>query len=102
MKPIVDFNPYLPGTQQIIPTKEGGNGQIHQPGQYQNIIWQTRTRVPDKFETALIAALEEIFEQGVDELAVIIKQLNVKRLFDRNGAAWSEDSFRHFINIQGY
>lgn len=39
MEQIKDFNPWLPDTQQVIPTKEGGNGQIHVPGQYQNVIW---------------------------------------------------------------
>lgn len=76
MQHITDFNPWLPDTQQVIPAREGGNGQIHQPGQFQNVIWQTRARVPDGFETALVAALEEIFEQGAEELAQIVSALN--------------------------
>lgn len=41
------FNPQLPESRQFTPPKEGGNGAIHVPGQYQNIIWQTRRREPE-------------------------------------------------------
>ncbi|CVB67945.1 Uncharacterised protein [Serratia marcescens] len=40
MQHITDFNPWLPDTQQVTPAREGGNGQIHQPGQFRNVIWQ--------------------------------------------------------------
>ena len=49
MQHITDFNPWLPDTQQVTPAREGGNGQIHQPGQFRNVIWQNRARVPDEF-----------------------------------------------------
>lgn len=103
MTQIIDhINPWLPDTDRIIPATEGGNGVIHQPGQYQNVIWQTRRRVPDNFEQALIAALEQIFESGKDELAQIVAALNEQRLFDRSGTPWSESSFRQFLSINGY
>ena len=38
MQHITDFNPWLPDTQQVTPAREGGNGQIHQPGQFRNVI----------------------------------------------------------------
>lgn len=102
MQHITDFNPWLPDTQQVSPSREGGNGQIHQPGQFQNVIWQTRARVPDGFETALVAALEDIFEQGADELEQIVSALNQRRLFDRNGHPWDETSFREFLHVNGF
>lgn len=102
MEQIKDFNPWLPDIQQVIPTKEGGNGQIHVPGQYQNVIWQNRSRVPDSFEIALIAALEEIFDRGTEELEQIVTQLNDKRLFDRSGDAWTEKTFCHFLKVNGF
>ncbi|KFK93922.1 MULTISPECIES: recombinase-like helix-turn-helix domain-containing protein [unclassified Serratia (in: enterobacteria)] len=102
MQHITDINPWLPDTQQIIPAREGGNGQIHQPGQYQNVIWQNRARVPDGFETALVAALEEIFDQGAEELDQIVSALNQRRLFDRSGQAWNEATFREFLHVNGF
>ncbi|WBF46304.1 recombinase-like helix-turn-helix domain-containing protein [Serratia rubidaea] len=102
MQHISDFNPWLPDTQQVIPAREGGNGQIHQPGHYQNVIWQTRARVPDGFETALVAALEEIFDGGATELDQIVSALNQRRLFDRKGLPWNEAAFREFLHVNGF
>ncbi|MFC0226392.1 recombinase-like helix-turn-helix domain-containing protein [Serratia aquatilis] len=102
MQHITDFNPWLPDTQQVTPDRVGGNGQIHQPGQFQNVIWQTRARVPDGFETALVSALEEIFEQGAEELSQIVSALNQRRLFDRNGQPWNETAFREFLHVNGF
>ncbi|KQN64619.1 MULTISPECIES: recombinase-like helix-turn-helix domain-containing protein [unclassified Erwinia] len=97
-----DFNPYLPGSAQFLPPGEGGNGAIHHPGNYQNIIWQTRQRQPDKFEIALIAALESLFEQGQESVAGLVLALNQQRVFDRSGSAWTEASFCDFLRINGY
>ncbi|KEY59241.1 recombinase-like helix-turn-helix domain-containing protein [Serratia sp. DD3] len=102
MQPITDFNPWLPDSQQVIPSRFGGNGQIHHPGKYQNVIWQSRARVPDGFETALVGALEEIFEQGAEELDQIIQALNQRRFFDRHGQPWNEDTFRQFLQVNGF
>ena len=102
MQHITDFNPWLPDTQQIKPSREGGNGQIHKPGQFQNVIWQTRTRVPDGFEAALVAALEDIFDQGANELEEVVSALNQRCLFDRNGCPWNETSFREFLHVNGF
>lgn len=68
----------------MTPAREGGNGQIHQPGQFRNVIWQNRARVPDGFETATVEALETIFDQGAEELEQIVSALNQRRLFDRS------------------
>ncbi len=47
-----DFNPALPESRQFTPPAEGGNGNIHKPSDYHNLIWQTRSRVPEKLGTA--------------------------------------------------
>lgn len=101
-KIIQDINPFLPDSEQIIPSSEGGKGTIHHPGHYQNVIWQTRRRVPDGFEKNLIAALEDIFESGVEELDQVVSRLNAERMFDRNGAHWTEGSFQQFLSAAGY
>ena len=102
MQHITDFNPRLPDTQQVTPAREGGNGQIHQPGQFRNVIWQNRARVPDGFETAPVEALETIFDQGAEELEQIVSALNQRRLFDRSGQPWNEATFREFLHVNGF
>ena len=44
MSESLDFNPALPESRQFTPPAEGGNGNIHKPGDYHNLIWQTRSR----------------------------------------------------------
>ncbi|GAB3417496.1 hypothetical protein GCM10027361_32600 [Erwinia aphidicola] len=97
-----EFNPHLPQSWQFTPPKEGGNGAIHQPGEYQNIIWQTRRREPDAFEIALISALETLFSQDKNTLEQLVEALNQQRIFDRGGKPWSDASFREFLQVNGY
>lgn len=102
MSEILDFNPALPESRQFTPPAEGGNGAIHKPGEYQNIIWQTRSRVPESWELELIATLENLFEQGAETLPELVSGLNAVRMHDRQGEAWSEASFGAFLQVQGY
>jgi len=96
------FNPQMPESWQFTPPAEGGNGAIHQPGQFHNLIWQTRNRQPEAFEISLIATLEELFADGVDTLPQLVSALNQQRVFDRSGQAWSEASFAEFLQVNGY
>ncbi|AFJ45708.1 recombinase-like helix-turn-helix domain-containing protein [Shimwellia blattae] len=98
----IDTNPHLPQSHPFQPPKEGGNGSIHKPGQFQNIIWQTRSRVPDAFELGLIDALEQLFEQGISALPELIQALNGQKQWDPQGQPWSEQSFRAFLQVNGY
>lgn len=101
--PIInDINPWLPDSQQITPAKEGGHGFIHKPGEYNNVIWQHRSRLPDSFETSLIATLEEIFAQGTEALSDVIQALNTRRVFNRDGQPWNEANFRHFLQVHAF
>ncbi|MDD9340404.1 MAG: hypothetical protein PV362_12305 [Providencia heimbachae] len=102
MEPIQNFNPYLPANHQIIPAREGGKGSIQAPGTAPNIVWQTRSRVPDEYETALIAALETLFASGTESLTEIVRALNQQLLFDRQGQSWTDSSFREFLQVNGY
>ena len=47
-------------------------------------------------------ALEEIFEQGAEELEQIVSALNQRRLFDRSGQPWNEATFREFLHVNGF
>ena len=74
MSASLEFNPALPESRQFTPPKEGGNGTIHKPGDYQNLIWQTRSRAPESWELSLIAQLETLFEQGVETLPALVER----------------------------
>lgn len=97
-----DFNPALPESRQFTPPSEGGNGAIHKPGSYENLIWQTRSRVPENWELNLIAALETLFEQGIDTLPELVNGLNAARMHDQQGEPWSDSSFQAFLQVNGY
>ncbi|ATM03759.1 MULTISPECIES: recombinase-like helix-turn-helix domain-containing protein [Raoultella] len=102
MSESLDFNPALPESRQFTPPAEGGNGNIHKPGDYHNLIWQTRSRVAESWELELIATLETLFEQGAESLTQLVDGLNTLKMHDRQGDAWSEESFRVFLQVNGY
>lgn len=102
MEPIQNFNPYLPANNQIIPAREGGKGSIQAPGSAPNIVWQTRSRIPDEYETTLISALETLFAAGTETLDELVSTLNQLQIYDRQGHLWSSSSFREFLLVNGY
>ena len=102
MSESLDFNPALPESRQFTPPAEGGNGNIHKPGDYPNLIWQTRSRVPESWELQLIATLETLFEQGAETLGELVSGLNGVRMYDQQGEPWSESSFQAFLQVNGY
>lgn len=99
MSESLDFNPALPESRQFTPPAEGGNGNIHKPGDYHNLIWQTRSRVPENWELQLIATLETLFEQGAENLGELVSGLNGVRMHDQQGEPWSESSFQAFYRL---
>ncbi|BBU94824.1 MULTISPECIES: recombinase-like helix-turn-helix domain-containing protein [Morganellaceae] len=102
MEPIQNINPYLPANNQIIPAREGGKGSIQAPGSAPNIVWQTRSRMPDEYENKLIFALETLFAAGTESLEELVSALNQQQLYDRQGQPWSTSSFREFLLVNGY
>lgn len=101
MSESVNVNPALPESSRFTPPAEGGNGTIHQPGEYQNLTWQTRSREPERWERDLIAALEELFEQGAETLPELVNGLNRLGIQDRQGGPWSEAGFQAFLQVNG-
>ncbi|HFK4063002.1 TPA: recombinase-like helix-turn-helix domain-containing protein [Kluyvera ascorbata] len=102
MSDTLDFNPALPESRQFAPPAEGGNGAIHKPGDYSNLIWQTRSRIPENWELKLIATLEELFEQGAETLTELVNGLNAIKMHDQQGERWSDASFEAFLQVNGY
>ncbi|MFP2426942.1 recombinase-like helix-turn-helix domain-containing protein [Enterobacter ludwigii] len=102
MSESLNFNPALPESRQFTPPAEGGNGAIHKPGYYQNLIWQTRSRVPENWEITLISTLEDLFEQGAETVPELVNGLNAVRMHDQQGEPWSDASFQAFLQVNGY
>ena len=102
MSETLNFNPALPESRQFTPPAEGGNGNIHKPGDYHNLIWQTRSRVPENWELQLISTLETLFEQGAESLSQLVNGLNALKMHDQQGEPWSEASFQAFLQVNGY
>jgi hypothetical protein len=97
-----DFNPQLKQWQKPLPTNDPGAGAIEQPGQYRNIVWQTRTRAATEHELQLAQALERAFGNGASEVADLVEQLNDIGVYDYSGKAWTEVSFHKAIAALGY
>ncbi|BDH44650.1 hypothetical protein TUM12370_06940 [Salmonella enterica subsp. enterica serovar Choleraesuis] len=102
MSETAEFNPALPESHHIIAPNEGGNGVIHKPGQSQNIIWQTRSRAPERWELQLIEGLEVLFEAGAETLEQLVSGLNARGLYDQHGTPWREETFAAFLDVNGY
>lgn len=96
-----DYNPQLKQWQRIIPSSEPGQGHIEAPGGFANPVWQTRASAPGAFEHALVAALEEVFADGATELDAVIEGLNARHRHDRNGQAWTQESFLQELAVLG-
>ncbi|WP_028671221.1 recombinase-like helix-turn-helix domain-containing protein [Saccharospirillum impatiens] len=96
-----DYNPQLKDWAKIIPSSEPDQGRIEAPGGFDNRVWQTRERVPEAFELALIEGLETVFTEGAGSLPDIITGLNNAGYQDRQGEAWTEASFLQEMAILG-
>ena len=62
--------------------------------QRDNIEWQNRAEPPSPFEDRIGDALEAIFAKGIDELPAVVRELNSAAVRDRDGNAWTEESFQ--------
>jgi hypothetical protein len=96
------YNPQLKAWQRHQPSGEPGAGRIEQPGAWQNIVWQTRSREPNVFEQQLIQALEQVFASGAQELDDVVAQLNHIGMNDENGQPWTPASFERAMAVLGY
>ena len=97
-----DFNPHLKQWQKPVPTNDPGAGTIEQPGQFRNLVWQTRTRAPTEYELRLVQALEQAFANGASDVTSVVNQLNDIGVYDHSGRTWTEVSFHKSIAALGY
>ncbi|WP_179402080.1 recombinase-like helix-turn-helix domain-containing protein [Burkholderia guangdongensis] len=90
----VNFNPYLKPWKAPEPNNVAGKGQIEQPGQVENQIWQTRKAEPTRYENDFGDALEQVFGAGATELADVVDGLNRLGFRTPDGALWTTERFR--------
>jgi Recombinase-like helix-turn-helix domain len=93
----VDYNPFL----SPAPADRTGRGHIADEIDAQNIVWQTRVAAPTAFERRLGDALETIFDQGIEDLAGVVRSLNAMGVTDAKGDPWTELSFQDELKRLG-
>jgi hypothetical protein len=69
----LDHNPELKPWQSPAPNNVAGKGQIEEPGQMKNIVWQTRAAAPSAYENALGDALEAVFGAGAETVEQVVE-----------------------------
>ncbi|HTR09633.1 MAG TPA: recombinase-like helix-turn-helix domain-containing protein [Paraburkholderia sp.] len=87
----VNFNPYLKPWLAPQPNNMAGKGVIEQPGQCENMVWQTRKAEPTQYENDFGDALEKVFEAGAVELEEVAAGLNRVGFRTPEGAAWNAE-----------
>lgn len=88
----MDHNPHL--IARKTDHDEAGKGTIERPGDVDNIVWQTRPAAPGDYETQLCAALESLFQNGVDDLPGIVTGLNQLGIKPADAELWDEALFQ--------
>jgi hypothetical protein len=87
----VNFNPWLKPWLAPQPNNVAGKGVIEQPGQTENMVWQTRKAEPTQYENDFGDALEQVFEAGAAELDEVVAGLNRIGFRTPEGAAWNAE-----------
>lgn len=101
MKTEQELNPARVAPQPTISSIGGGNGCIHSPGGYHNLVWQSRSCAPTSWTLAFIAGLEILFDKGIDTLPGLVEGLNSTALYDQQGQPWQEATLRAFLQENG-
>jgi hypothetical protein len=85
---IVNFNQFLKPWHAPQPNNVAGKGVIEQPGQVENLVWQTRKAEPTQYENDFGDALEKVFESGALELDEVAVGLNRVGFRTPDGNTW--------------
>jgi hypothetical protein len=89
----LDHNPSLKPWESPCPNNVAGKGQIEEPGQMKNIVWQTRAAAPSAYENALGDALEVVFGAGAETVEQVVEGLNAHGFRRADGGAWTVAQF---------
>jgi hypothetical protein len=88
----VDHNPFLKRSRAPRPDAPA-RGEIETPGSAANLVWQSRTAAPTTDENRLADKLEQVFADGAETLADVVRGLNARGEHAPDGASWTEASF---------
>ena len=92
----MEFNPH-----RTPACGERREARIEQPGEFPNIVWQTRSAPPTDFENRLGDALVACFEEGIDELGPLVARLNEMGVHAPDGTPWTVDAFEREMESLG-
>lgn len=89
----MDHNPYLKPWRQPQPNFVAGKGAIEKPGEFPNIVWQTRSAPPSEYENQLGDALERAFTAGAETIDAVVERLNEDGMMTSDGHPWTVATF---------
>ena len=92
----MEFNPH-----RAPPSGERREARVEKPGEFPNLVWQTRSAPPTDYENRLGDALVACFEEGIEELGPLVARLNEMDVFAPDGTPWTEDAFEREMEILG-
>lgn len=85
----ITFNPHLLSARTATRSKDAGNGLIFQPGEEENLRWQSRPAEPSAQEQALAAAIVQIYADDGRSPETFAEALNARNLLQPDGSAWT-------------
>lgn len=85
----ITFNPHLLTALKATRSQEAGNGLIFQPGDEENLRWQSRPSEPSAYEQALTSAIVEIYAEDGRTPQAFAEGLNARNLLQPDGCAWT-------------
>lgn len=85
----ITFNPHLLNAKNATRSKDAGTGLIFQPGDEENLRWQTRFSEPSEYEQALTSAIVQLYAEDVRTSEEFADGLNARNVLQTNGEAWT-------------
>lgn len=89
-----EYNHNLALWQKNEPAPNAGANNIQVPGQTENVIYQTRTKVPSPYEVDLADSLLAIFADDIEDIEDIVDALNQRGQQTENGEQWNVSNFQ--------
>ncbi len=88
----ITFNPHLLSARTATRSRDAGNGLIFQPGEEDNLRWQSRPSEPSAEEQALASAIVQIYADDGRTPEAFARALNEKNLLQPDGSAWTPEA----------
>lgn len=95
------YNVKLKSWDRQQPDERAGHGGFERYDVIENVLWQSRSRVPTAYEDALAAGLEAAFKAGGADLASLADSLNKLGILRNDGEPWTENLLAVELDILG-